>query len=476
MKKKKRKNNYRKLNKRYQGGGMYSDNTVQAAGQGARGSTANIVFDESNPAVLAAKMKHLSDAEASARQQSEGMASEIAQQVETDKARVMQAAQSSTAKMEAGADIVKKGIDKAPKWIEKLQGLRAGMAAKKATKALVAQRTAEGMKKITEGTMLSGTMPTIGGAAKPLSLLPPGTSSFSTPGITGLGQTGTGALNLGADKLGADLATKGTEFLSKNPVPKFSPTGGGSTVGQTKGGLSAALKAYKAQRAANKAIKAGTLAGQTSSAAGAGWGAMSSAAKGNVIGAAAGLVGAGLKKWGGDDDPTRINAAEWSGELLSGAGTGIGVASGLGTAAGALGIGGTAAAAGAGTAAATGLAAGAGAATGVGAGVAAGATAGSVVPVLGTAIGAVVGLGYGAWKAITARNKARRAKRKFEAERRRKIGEHNRKVTEGLTSARAGARAGELQQKTYSGYDLGRNVVAQKGGLRMGMPRYGFQQ
>ena len=31
-----------------------------------------------------------------------------------------------------------------------------------------------------------------------------------------------------------------------------------------------------------------------------------------------------------------------------------------------------------------------------------------------------------------------------------------------------------MAQKTYSGYDMGRNVTAQMGGMRMGMPRYGI--
>ena len=35
-------------------------------------------------------------------------------------------------------------------------------------------------------------------------------------------------------------------------------------------------------------------------------------------------------------------------------------------------------------------------------------------------------------------------------------------------------RAGQLRQKTYSGYDLGQNVMAKMGGMRMGMPRYGY--
>ena len=43
----------------------------------------------------------------------------------------------------------------------------------------------------------------------------------------------------------------------------------------------------------------------------------------------------------------------------------------------------------------------------------------------------------------------------------------------GFGSQLSAVRAGETAQKTYSGYDLGRNVVAQMGGMRLGMPRYG---
>ena len=34
------------------------------------------------------------------------------------------------------------------------------------------------------------------------------------------------------------------------------------------------------------------------------------------------------------------------------------------------------------------------------------------------------------------------------------------------------ARVGEMEQKTYSGYDMGRNITARFGGRRMQMPRY----
>ena len=43
-----------------------------------------------------------------------------------------------------------------------------------------------------------------------------------------------------------------------------------------------------------------------------------------------------------------------------------------------------------------------------------------------------------------------------------------------LGTQMARVRSGQLKQKTYSGYDLGRNVTAQMGGLRMGIPRYGY--
>ena len=40
-----------------------------------------------------------------------------------------------------------------------------------------------------------------------------------------------------------------------------------------------------------------------------------------------------------------------------------------------------------------------------------------------------------------------------------------------FSSQKARVDAGKMAQKTYSGYDLGRNVVAQRGGYRT-MPQY----
>ena len=103
---------------------------------------------------------------------------------------------------------------------------------------------------------------------------------------------------------------------------------------------------------------------------------------------------------------------------------------------------------------------------------------GSVVPgvgnVVGAAAGAVIGAGKATWEGLAGRKKARLAERKFEAKRQAKIDKYDKETRQAFGSQLARVRAGELAQKTYSGYDLGRNVVAQLGGMRMGMPRYGY--
>ena len=59
MKIKKQKRKLKSRYKKYVAGGMYADNTVSAAGQGMPGSTANIVFDQSNPKILTENLNYL---------------------------------------------------------------------------------------------------------------------------------------------------------------------------------------------------------------------------------------------------------------------------------------------------------------------------------------------------------------------------------------------------------------------------------
>ena len=149
-------------------------------------------------------------------------------------------------------------------------------------------------------------------------------------------------------------------------------------------------------------------------------------------GAGIGLIGAGLgygvKKAFGDDDPTTADFGSVAGSALSMAGTGASLGSFLGP--------------------------------------------------VGTVAGGIIGGLYGGISSFFGSRKARRAKRKAEREYKRKVakavGKANTATMKGFGSRLAAVRAGETAQKTYSGYDLGRNVVARMGGMKMGMPRYGM--
>ena len=52
--------------------------------------------------------------------------------------------------------------------------------------------------------------------------------------------------------------------------------------------------------------------------------------------------------------------------------------------------------------------------------------------------------------------------------------DYNEELAKNYGMQKGSIRAGNIKQKTYSGYDLGRNVVAQLGGMRMGIPRYRY--
>jgi len=435
----------RKKVKKFSTAGMYSDNTVASAGQGATGTTANIVFDQSNPAVLQQKLDHLASTKSAIVSENDAMVEGINAQDQADQQNIQNAADKSAAKFTQGETLTKEGLKKGADWAKKLKNLQS-LKAGSDVLAPVKGGLNPALQGITMDPMQTAGTPMVtpvpgANLGTPLNIPQPvdpyGMSSFQPPAPTVPGAPVTGAVDAATN-----VVDKSAKTFDATKYTIEGVDGALDAYGQTKGGISAAWKAYKAQRATNQAIKAGTLMQSSAgTAAGAGWGAMSAGAKGNLIGAAAGLAGAGLKKWGGDDDDTELNTAEWSGELLAGAGTGIGVASGIGTIAGMVG---------------------------------AGALWGSAVPGLGTAIGAVAGLGYGAWKALTGRKKARQAEADALAAKKKRVGKYNKKVEENLTSARLNATQGELEQKTYSGYDLGRNVTARQGGMRMGTPRYGY--
>lgn len=177
-----------------------------------------------------------------------------------------------------------------------------------------------------------------------------------------------------------------------------------------------------------EATKAATTAGTLAKGASIG----SKLGKFATSGAGIGLIGAGLgygvKKAFGDDDPTTADFGSVAGSALSMAGTGASLGSFLGP--------------------------------------------------VGTLAGGVLGGLYGGISSFFGSRKARRAKRKaereYKAKVRKKVTKANTETMKGFGSQLAAVRAGETAQKTYSGYDLGRNVAARMGGMRMGMPRYGM--
>lgn len=267
-----------------------------------------------------------------------------------------------------------------------------------------------------------------------------------------------------AQQVEADIAQK--EAMTKQGLGVAKELAIGAGIGKAQPGLAGvakgAMDAFRLQRAANLAAKAqkGITAGvQTAKQAAQGAKALDLAAKagksgsqvatlaqgaagtGSALGAGLksfagsgagiGLIGAGLgygvKKLFGDKDPTTANFGDVAGSALSAAGTGASIGSFLGP--------------------------------------------------VGTVAGGIIGGIYGGAKAFFSARKARRAKRKaereYKAKVRKAVTKANKETMKGFGSQLAGVRAGETRQKTYSGYDLGRNVVARMGGMKMGMPRYG---
>lgn len=160
--------------------------------------------------------------------------------------------------------------------------------------------------------------------------------------------------------------------------------------------------------------------------------ASSVGANANLYALGANVVGKGIKMAADDDDPTTWTFGEASGDVLSEAGEYAGY----------------------------------------------GATIGSIVPGIGNAVGAGVGAIVGTVKGLIEgfgrRRKARKAKKAFENERAEKVREANKETRQALATAQTNVRAGNIRRKTKSGYDLGINTTAMRGGLRMGMPRYGY--
>ena len=345
--------------RRRQNGGMYADNTAQSVGQGGGPlNTSSIVYQESNPALQAQRVKGLEAEQQRLIQQGLDTTSDIEETIERGDIKAEQDAQLALQQQQALASTVKtgaKGVVQAGKeaGLFKGQGLASTIAG------------ARDAYKLTRGA----------------NLLAKGAQGISA-GVQTANQAA-------ATAKGAQMAFQG--------VPYALPT-------------------------------ATSTAASTGSAIGAGVGKFASSGAG--LGLIATGLGYGVEKLWGDDDPTTTNFAEGTGGVLKGAGTGAALGSmimpGIGTVAGGI-------------------------------------------------IGGAAGLASKLWGSKKAKKAEEKAKDEYEAKVKKQVTKHNKELMKNFATQKSAVRSGELAQKTYSGYDLGRNIVAQMGGMRMGTPRYGYR-
>ena len=353
--------------RRFQAGGsVYDDNTVQAAGQGNVQSTANTVFQESNPALQEQRLKSLEATRLQSIKDAQNTTEKVEQIAEQGNLQAEHDAEMAKAnylaKEEAIANTAKMGYDVANQ-AGAFDGIKAARAAKNVN------NLANASTAVTSGTVGAGT------------------------GVQGA--------KTAADTLKASQAIK-TAKAAKD-------SGTLLMYGQ---GVDAAAKTGKLAGFGGAGMTGiGTLGKFATSGAG--------------LGIAANLIGSGISKWSDDNDPTKSNFGEYSGAVLSGAGTG--------------------------------------------------ASYGSFLGPVGTGVGAILGGVYGGVKQWLGTKKAKKAQEdaiaEFKAKQTKAIKKGNKELMTNYGSQMSQANAGRIANKTYSGYDLGQNVVARKGGYR-NMPQY----
>tara|TARA_R110000787_G_scaffold82543_4_gene178377 strand:- start:3268 stop:4599 length:1332 start_codon:yes stop_codon:yes gene_type:complete len=418
--------------KKYPEGGMYSNNTVSSSGQGM-GSTSNIVFNESNPEILKAKMAAMEAEKLKLQQGASNTQQELAQ-MNAQKSQVIQeAADESGSKLEEGVSTAKSLVST----VDEVSGGKLGEFAKEQGSKLFGKGAETATSGIREGSqLLSGQPLGLNTQATQLSSGTLGTgsgltSSVANPALTGPISGGSG------------LIDKSSSLFA--PPPSISPTLGGTPSFSPNPALMGDKVSLGTDLTKQGVEKLGTTVGSTAlketgkglmntgagvGAAGVGSGLTKFATSGAGIGTIASLAGAGVTALSNDKDATTLNFGEGTGAVLSGVGTGIGAAALAGT------------------------------------------VMGSAVPVLGNAIGAVAGAAYGLGKALIGRKKARKAKAKHEAEVKDRKDKHNKELTQNFAETKASVRAGEVAQKTYSGYDIGKNVTYSKGGRMQPLMKY----
>ena len=397
----KKKSSKIKRKNKYAVGGMYQDNMIPPG----IGSTSNIVYQESNPALQAQRRKSLADETEGAIERSTEMAEEIKTDKEGDAAAANEAKAQSDSNFNSFSG-ASKTLNSFAKPLSKGKEVANPFRA-----AADVYRNARRAKETVRGVDAYNTGKSFMDSQK---IARDGMQSFQTAKDLKLAKSAFKA----ASPVGKTLTMDGLQTASQI---KDAGAFGGATLG--KGAeLSTSIGA-----GGNMAASQGTQALAQGSAIGKGLGSFAKSGAG--IGTIASLAGMGVSKLSDDGNAAKSNFGEYTGSTLSGVGTGIGAA--MGTAA----------------------------------------LLGSTLGPLGTIIGGVGGALYGAGKQFFGTRKAKRIESGRKRDREKRIGEFNKDVTEDLASQSGRARVGEIRQKTYSGYDLGRNTTAKTGGYR-NMPKY----
>jgi len=380
--------------KKYATAGMYA-NAIPSA---LTNSTTNIVGAERDPSVLQQNQANINAVSENLRTKNENLQTELTNLENTKNEQIQSAADNIEGKFTAGEQTLSKGLQFADKkgWLE---GLKSGSSA-------------------------TGTGTTAGGLGN-ISLIDKSSSSLfkplnlsSSPGLTPPSSLSTltppSSLSTGLD-------------LSKSSLLNTSTTGTTNLLGTGTDLLSGSLStgADAASKFAGfgkqgmefaKWADSGTKIGKLGAGAG------KFLTSGAGLGTVASLAGQGIKKLSDDNKAHVSNVGEYSGAILSAAGTGASIGSFLGP--------------------------------------------------VGTAVGAGVGALYGAGKQYFGTRAAKRKKEELDTIKRIKQLEYNQQLEDQMGTQLASARTGEMEQKTYSGYDLGRNVTYAFGGGRMEMPKY----
>jgi len=374
------------------GGSIYDDNTISSAGQGNMQSTANTVFQENNPALQEQRMKALEMQKQQSMKDSRALASEVDQVEEQGNLQASHDAEMAKANFLAKENALASTAQTALNVADQsgaFDSIRANRAAKIANKNTAV--TAGG----TVAKNVAGQVVKDAAAMQVSTALP----------SAGMGTALNVGSNAGSYGLGAATAAPSLPGVAAKEI-----------VTNSAGSLAPAI---------NVGAKAGKMAG-FGGAGVTGMGTLGKfATSGAGLGLGANLLGAGISKWSDDNDPTKSNFGEYSGAVLSGAGTGASI--------------------------------------------------GSMVGPVGTLIGGLAGGIYGGVSQFFGTNKAKKAQedaiKKFKAKQTKLIKKGNKDLLTNYSSQMSQVAAGKLKNKTYSGYDMGQNVVARRGGYRS-MPQY----